>query len=198
MRLPLGRFTLVVSYPLVCIMTAVMILDRSCLVVLCFLAALMHETGHLAALAHFHAAPDTIKLTLFDVAIIDNKKALRKASQELVVILAGVSVNFISAAIAYSVYSCLGGQELLVFSQAHLTLGLFNSLPVYSLDGGQALSLLLEKRFSPGKADRIIMAVSLVFLFPMALWGFLILFQTRYNFTLLLASVWLIAETLRR
>lgn len=198
MRLPLGRLTLVVSYPLVCIMTSVIILDHSCSVVLCFLAALMHESGHLAALARFHAAPDTIKLTLFDIAIIDNRKALRKTSQELVVILAGVSVNFISAAISYALYILLDCQELLIFSAAHLTLGIFNSLPVYSLDGGQALSLLLAKHFSPGKTDVIITVVSLVFLFPMALCGFLILLQTRYNFTLLLASVWLIAETLRK
>ena len=197
MRLPLGRMTLIVSYPLICIMTAVMILDRSCAVVLCFMAALLHELGHLAALAYFRSAPDTIRLTLFDIAIIDNKKALRKPSQELAVILAGVSVNFVCAGLSYAAFSIFGRQELMVFMTAHLTLGLFNSIPVYSLDGGQALALLLAKHFSPAKADMISTVVSLVFLFPLALCGFLILLQTKYNFTLLLASVWLIAETLR-
>ncbi len=197
MKLRFGRITFVVSYPLVGLMTAVIILDRSYSVLLCFLAAVLHELGHIATLELLHSPPDTIRLTLFDIAIVDNKKALRGTRRNLAVILSGAAVNYLFAALSYIVFLSTGWKELSVFTAAHLTLGIFNSLPVCSLDGGQALNIILQRRFDPEMCDRIMKIVSLIFLFPMALWGFLLLLQTRYNFTLLLASAWLIFETLR-
>ena len=197
MKLRIGRLTFVISYPLLCVMTAVIILDSSYSVLLCFSAAVMHELGHLAALAAYHSAPETIKLALFDIAIIDNKKALRKVSHELVVTLAGVAVNFISAMLLLIVQMFCSSNELAVLTAAHLTLGGFNSLPIYSLDGGQALCLILSRHFPPRKANNILTVISLIILFPLALCGFLLLLQTRYNFTLLLVSLWLIFETLK-
>ena len=56
---------------------------------------------------------------------------------------------------------------------------------------GLALRSLLSLRLGPRRAGRFATGVSLLFLFPMAVLGFLILLRTRYNFTLLAMSLYL-------
>ena len=92
------------SYPLTAAITAVIILDGSAAVFICLLAAAMHESGHIIMLRHFGTMPEKIKLSLFDAAIIDRKKSLRKNSQELFVILAGIAVNYLSVIAGMIIY----------------------------------------------------------------------------------------------
>lgn len=178
-------------------MTAAVLLDRSCSILLCFAAAVLHELGHIIMLVRFRSPPRTIRLTLFDIAIADRNKSLRDSKRELAVILAGPAVNLVFAGLSFALCRLSGTELLSLFGTAHLALGVFNSLPVCTLDGGQALLILLSMHFPPQKADRILTAVSLAFLFPTAVLGFLLLLKTRYNFTLLLASLWLIFVVLR-
>ena len=193
MSVRFGGITWEWSYPLVGCMTAVLLLDRSCAVVICFLAAVMHESGHLAAMYHYHAMPQRIRLTLFDIAIVDRKKHLRGGKAELVIVLAGVVVNFVSALAGWILFRLTGAAEWQMFFSAHLTLGLFNAMPVDALDGGQAVMLLLNGRFVPETAERVVTVLSVIVLIPALCTGFLILFETKYNFTLLLASLYLSA-----
>ncbi len=198
MSFRIGRTVFELSFPLVGIMTAVILLDTSMSVLLCFAAAIMHELGHLAAMRYYGCIPDRIKLTLFDIAITDRKKVMRNSSHNLVITLAGVAVNFISAVICYIIFSFTGNSVLQQFFASHLTLGLFNSLPVDTLDGGQALLLILTRFFSPDTSEKILMFLSVMVLIPAACLGFLILLQTKYNFTLLLAALYLTAVILYR
>lgn len=184
------------SFPLVCLMTAIVLIDRSLSVVICFGAALMHELGHLIALRLCGSVPDRITLTLFDVAISDKDKAMRKRKQELFVTLAGVGVNFLAAAVGFGVFCWNHQESVMMFVSAHLTLGVFNSIPVSTLDGGQALLILLQHRMSPYRANRILDVLSLVILFPLAAAGFWVLLRSKYNFTLLAVSLYLIAVVL--
>ena len=71
-------------------------------------------------------------------------------------------------------------------------------MPVAALDGGQVLLLLLSCRFAPVTAERILTVISVICLLPMACLGFYLLLLTRYNFTLLLAALYLIALLLLR
>lgn len=83
------------------------------------------------------------------------------------------------------------GETAHPFFFASLGLGLLHSLPIEPLDGGLALRSLLSLRLGPRRAGRFATGVSLLFLFPMAVLGFLILLRTRYNFTLLAMSLYL-------
>ena len=78
-----------------------------------------------------------------------------------------------------------------IFAQASLTLGIFHCLPIEPLDGGLALRALLSSFLKSERAEKITFIVSLVLLFPLAVLGFLILLRTRYNFSLLLMSLYL-------
>ena len=80
-----------------------------------------------------------------------------------------------------------------MFLDTNFTLGLFNILPIDSLDGGQALFILLSMKFSPFTSMKILDIISFMILIPVAVMGFLVLLQSKYNFTLLLTALYLIA-----
>lgn len=193
MKLIFGKLTVDISFPLAVVMTAVILYDSTSSVLVCLIAVILHESGHLLMLYRFGSFPKRIKLTLFDIAITDTHKAVRGFSRELAVILAGIVSNiifFLFSLILYLVYPCA---FLEGFTAANLSLALFNALPVDSLDGGQALVLILSRHFSPDKAVRIVDIISLIILFPLLIPGFLLLLQSKYNFSLLLTALYLIA-----
>ena len=190
MTFQLGKISFEISFPLVALMTAVIIFDTSMSVIICFTSVIAHETGHLLALRHFGSYPKKIKLTLFDIAIIDREKINRSDKAEIIITLAGVTVNFILAGISYFF---IQNPYMEIFFNTNLTLGLFNSLPIDSLDGGQALFILLSRKFSPFTSMKILDIISFMILIPVAVMGFLVLLQSKYNFTLLLTALYLIA-----
>ncbi len=198
MHIKIGTLTIELSFPLVAAMTAVIICDSSMSVTICFIAAIMHEAGHLIALWRYGSFPKKIKLTLFDIAIIDRNKPLRSLKKELAVILAGVTVNIAAAILSYvlnKLFPCTFFENLLT---ANITLAVFNSLPVDSLDGGQAVFLLLCEKMDIKMAMAVLDVISFIILVPIGCIGFLVLFRSRYNFTLLLTAVYLMALILIR
>ena len=65
-------------------------------------------------------------------------------------------------------------------------------LPVMSLDGGQLLYLILSRRLSENSAEKVVNIITFIFIFPLAALGFLLLFKSKYNFSLLFVCVYLI------
>ncbi len=180
-----------ISFPLVAIMTAVIILDTSRTILICFTAAIIHESGHITALGLFRSYPERIKLTLFDAAIIDRKKALRSRGKQLVVTLGGIIYNVLSIPVLYLIYRLTGAAFTKELIYANITLAVFNSLPVYSLDGGEALLIILSRFFDTNKANNIVDLVSFIVLLPIEIIGFMVLLRSIYNFTLLLSGIYL-------
>lgn len=193
MSFRIGKIKFSMSFPLVAVMTAVIMFDTTMSVLLCFIAAVMHELGHITVLKHYNSVPKEIRLTLFDIAITDTDKYIRGSKAEMTVVLAGVAVNFVSAAVGFAFNYFTDIELISKFSSAHLTLAVFNSLPVSNLDGGQALFLALSSFFTPCKAEKIIKVLSYIILIPVAAAGVYVLIITGYNFTLLLTALYLIA-----
>lgn len=77
------------------------------------------------------------------------------------------------------------------FLWTNLALGLFNLLPVESLDGGKALASVLTPYRTARTVSRVVTVTSLCCLLPMATLGFWLLLISRWNVSLLLASVYL-------
>ncbi len=193
MKIRLGNLNIFISIPLCCAMTAVIILDTSQTVVLGCLSAVLHELGHLMFMKKYDSFPKSIKISLFDVAIIDDNRKNLPLKQELLIILGGVMMNFIFGALFLVLFLYFNYDFLLITAGANILLLVYNLLPVDTLDGGQALYLLLSSRLSEELTEKIMLIVSLVILFPCAVLGFLLLLKSRYNFTLLFTSLYLIA-----
>ena len=112
-------------------------------VLLLFLAGLLHELGHLAAMGLFHRSVRSVALcgagTLFTPA-----EQYGAYWQDIVVSLSGPAVNLALGGIFLSL------DRTSAFGMLHLGLGLFNLLPYANLDGGAVCG-----RFRRGKSERL-------------------------------------------
>jgi len=183
MRAKLFNIYFETSFLSVAVMSAVLILDTSNRVVLCFISALIHECGHLFAMYCFSIKPDSIKLRLFDIVInADTNKAF---IPELIITLSGPMFNFVAAFVFF-----FFSKTLFVIN---LVIGVFNLLPIDTFDGGHALSLLLSLKFSFKTVRATIKTLTFVFLVPIFIVGVLLLFYSKYNYSLLLISLYMVA-----
>lgn len=170
------------GYEVVAAITAVLILDRENRVICCFAAALLHEIGHILMMRLTGVRVRGLRLRLFDVLIeADAPDSFR---DDVLITLGGVTVNLILAAALAPVSMRL--------SLPHLVLGVFNLLPVMSLDGGHLLSICLARRFSPRVCDAVIRVTTFVFMLPLMIAGIYILLNSGYNYSLLLISLYLL------
>lgn len=152
-----------------------------------FLAAVAcHELAHIGTLFWLRTPPALIKLTALGCRMVPNRERVLSYTQMAVVSLSGPGMNLFCAGLM-----ALLGRINHPFFMASLILGILHSLPVEPLDGGMAFHALLCVAMGREQASKVVLAVSLVFLFPMAVLGFLVLLRTRYNFTLLAMSLYL-------
>ena len=84
------------------------------------------------------------------------------------------------------------------FAISNLSVGMFNLLPVLSLDGGQLIFIILRQRVGADKAEKIVDIITFITIFPLAVLGFIVLFESKYNFSLLFVCVYLIVSLLTR
>ena len=124
-------------------------------------AALIHECAHLAALRIFGVRVERVRLGAFG-AEIRCRACTMTYPQELLCALAGIAANLFFAALLARAALHLSWESGYVCAGAHLTLALFNALPVQPLDGGRALYLLCSWLWESVTAARICAVVGLV------------------------------------
>lgn len=191
MKLKIHNTQVYISYTLICLCAMCLVTNSFNGFVICLLSVLFHETGHIIPIAVFGSFPRTIKISLFEINISDDFRNKRTFSQNLIIIFFGPFANFICFIIFYLLYLFCNDMFLSI-AMVNLFLGLFNMLPVLSLDGGQILYLLLSRKFEDIKSQKAVNILTFIFIFPLALLGFILLFQTKYNFSLLAVCLYLI------
>ena len=169
-----------ISFYFFAFLCAAALADRSGIMLCGLLAAMLHESGHIALMLLIPGqSPDEIDLTPFGVRI-KNSPLSEFGRGNAWVLAAGSGANFLCAAATFGF--------LPRFAAVSLVLGGMNLLPVEGMDGGGILRMLLERRLSGAAADRALKAVSWVTLCLMAAAGICVLTATGYNFTLLGAA----------
>lgn len=150
------------------------------------LAVCLHESAHLAVLFFFRSPPKLARISALGCRIVLDPAKPLNCRKSTFVSLAGPAVNLFS-------FGCMALLEMYghPFAIGSLALGLFHSLPIEPLDGGMALRSFLSGHMETEKAEKIVFGISLFFLIPLSVLGFLILLRTRYNFSLLALSLYL-------
>lgn len=191
MKFRLRSTEVIISYLVICMVAISVILGIFEGFMWCSAAIALHECGHLSVMASLGYFPKRIKISLFEISISDPGRQQRRTAENAWIIFFGPFVNFICFLLGYLLY--LNGKELVFpFAAANLSVGLFNFLPVMSLDGGQLLYLFLMKFLSPERAEKTVDRLTFVFVFPLAALGFLVLLKSKNNFSLLFVSVYLV------
>ena len=152
------------------------------------LAAMLHEGGHLLAMFLMKTPPSELRLCPFGIEIVKRESRANHYVQDVVVSLSGPCANAVACIILFST-----GQGESVFFAAHFLLAVLNLLPIEPLDGGQALFAFLCLRHPLETAGKVIEIVSFFTLLPLSVLGFVILFRSQHNFSLLLAACYMMA-----
>lgn len=163
------------------LLTIVLIFDKSGGIFCCFFSSFFHEIGHLLAILVLKQKVDRIEFSLFDIKIKSNYYV--SFSKELIITLSGVAFNFILFLFFI--------RTIKLFALANLFIGIFNLLPVSTLDGGQAINIILNKFISEEKSVIILNILTVIFAIPIFTLGIIVLFNTGYNFSFLLLGVYL-------
>ncbi len=180
-----------VSYPAVAFFALAILSAPDIKVYLCLLSAVCHELGHLLAMKKYGFSVRAVSINLGDISIrSENSPCIFKA--ELTITLAGVLINFMLSVLSVILWYISKLFFFRDFAVANLCIGCFNALPLSSLDGGNLLVIALERRYSLKTAEKILTIVTAVFLLPLLIIGFLVLFSAKNNFSLLFAALYLI------
>lgn len=178
-----------VPFLLLAALTAGLFYDRSGLFASALASAALHEGAHLLAMRALNSCPEQIRLTPFGADIVKNGSAFRSYRRDALISLAGPAANLAQTVLLGFFFP---GRFRNLYL-AGFALFLFNLLPVGPLDGGQALYALLCSFQGPEKAEKLVGALSFLVLAPLAALGFFVLFRSRWNFSLLLVCVYLMA-----
>lgn len=157
------------------------------------LSGILHEGGHVFSLLLLGERPQKICFGLFGLTVLRRNDIKLNYKNEIITAFCGPFVNIAICVCALLFYlNYRDNQVLFSVVAINAALALFNLLPVSGLDGGRILECVLLKRFSVEKSEIILCVTSLVVLIPLTVAGFLTLVKSRYNFSLLLLSVYLL------
>lgn len=166
-------------------------------VLIVILSSILHELSHIAALTIFGCLPKEVTLSFYGMKMIKSSDLSLSFSQEIIVYSAGCAVNFMIFALFAVINLFFPNEIYLKISAVNMILGVFNLLPVFSLDGGKVLEFALKKHFTQVKSEKILNAVSFCFIIPLYFFGFFTLIKTRSNFTLLICALYLTISSLK-
>jgi Zn-dependent protease/CBS domain-containing protein len=171
---------------------------------LLFVSVTLHELGHsLVALKHGVRVQDITLMPMGGLARME--EIPEEPKREFSIALAGPLVNFALAAALYLLSTSLGwgssfslsglsqsmsqvsAKSLLIYlTTANFTLGVFNLVPAYPMDGGRILRALMALRMDHGRATAIAVKIGQGLAFLIGLWGF-----TTGSFTLVLIAIFI-------
>lgn len=154
---------------------------------------LIHESGHLLVMKALGVPAVCVRCGLFGLEILEEKAMPEKILGPICSFrwqgpLANGAAFLLLLPVSYGIASPF----VVKFLSANGIMAIFHLLPVEPLDGGQALYAGFCRWMPPARAEKICRAVSFLTLLPLGILGFSVLLYSRYNFSLLLVSLYLL------
>lgn len=154
---------------------------------LMFLILFCHEMSHLTAICFEDIKISYVKIEPFGITIRLKERIFKNPQKEIVMAFAGPLINFIFAFGGYKI----NYTELQYFIYANLSMGIFNLLPAYPLDGGRILKAYLSKKYGYIKSYRFVLRLSKLIAVLITLTGVYILYITKFNFLISITGCFL-------
>lgn len=177
------------AFPSIVFFVVLAVAGRDFIYFLPFVAALLHELGHLLVMLICGQPVKQITVLPFG---IDIKKSTLISSYkaDIAVSLAGIVVNILMIALCGILPE---NTAVEFFKQSNVVLFAINVLPIKSLDGGQILEKLLLLTLPPDTVERVMAFCSMVYIILVGSVAIWVLFYSGYNFTLLFMCMYLFA-----
>ena len=180
-----------ISFPAVAFLCLTIICDKKGNMLFCLLASFLHEIGHLFIMKLEGVSLHSVSFKIGEVVIKADSSSL-SYRDEILISSGGVFVNFILAVIFYFIYTLSGNLFCHSFFVSNAAIGVFNLLPIRFLDGGDILWLILQNFLTRKVTDVILTILTVIFIVPVIVSGFIFILNSKYNYSLLLAALYLI------
>ena len=151
LELRIGNLRFCLGFSFFLLVTVICRWQAGPMLLLTFLAILLHELGHLLAMLTKNISVKSINFTVFGVHIVRFESHSAAAASLIWVYLAGPLTNLLLALLCISLER---GEGLRYFGSVNLLLGLLHLLPAGNLDGACALRELLDLLL-PGRWVRL-------------------------------------------
>ncbi len=149
-----------------------------------FIIITIHELTHILVAKMFKVK--LVKLIIYplgQMAVLDNIFLIKPIKRILIICLAPIMNIFLGFMFIF-----LDNEFLAI---ANFSIGIFNSLPIYPLDGGKLLYLIFARKVGILNADKIIIKISRIFTKLIILLGFIQVILYPYNISIICIGVYL-------
>ncbi len=183
MLLRINSFKFFISFPAVALVSIIVLSSVYTDYLLCLSAVIIHESGHLTTMILTGNIPEGVEIRAFEVKLLKRSRYNTSYLKDILIISSGPLINILISIIFNGInYK---------FAAINLFLGLFNLLPASNLDGGQLVFLILTGFINFEQASKAVDIITLIISFPVFFIGLIILFNSKYNFSILFIGLYL-------
>ena len=145
------------------------------------LIIIIHELRHIISAKMFGWNFYKIKIYPFGGVSTFDEKINKPLIEELIILICGPIFQIVLFFIVYLffIYGFVSFRNYLIFMNYHYTLLFFNLLPIYPLDGGRIINIVINKYFPYKKGNKFVILLSTIFILIM------LLFYKSLNFSLM-------------
>ncbi|MBQ9375263.1 MAG: hypothetical protein IJU04_02865 [Ruminococcus sp.] len=182
LRFHFGKININVSFTFFAVLALIVLLQNAVLysIIIALSCCLLHELGHLIAMAVVSQTPNDITLYGGGIKISSITTSQISYNSELLILFAGSAVNILIYIILIMI-----NNELSSFATANLFFGIFNLMPLKYFDGGRILGIVL-------KSTKLICIIRIVFVILFAILIFFMLTVKVYNISFLLTFLYIL------
>lgn len=190
MKFKLFGTEIYISFLFCAVIALMLAFDRTGLVIPTLFAAFIHETGHLFTMWVVGCEPKAVKLIPASVKII--KGFPKKKNGDMIIAVSGPLVNLLLFATLYLNYFLFGNKVILNFALLNLVMAVFNMLPVFGLDGGTVLILLLNKKYDIDKSVFTVKLITFIMSIAAFVLGIYLIFTGTFNISVFIVGLYLL------
>jgi len=177
-----------ISFLLIAMLTLFSLYDKTGIAYCSVISAAMHELGHLAAAALLKLKVRELSFMPFGIRMVLKRDlSLVKTGKKILLLSMGSLVNLITFVVLSFIY-----KQPTLLALTSLVTGVFNLLPVSTLDGGRILTEVLLLKLPENKAHNISDFISLFISFLLFVLGAIAISVTGYNVSLIITAIYLV------
>lgn len=192
------KFPLEIRTDFFLVITFMLLICDSRTVLISLFSSLFHECGHLVSMLLFHQKIDRVLFSASGMRIDRRECSRLTLKAETVTALSGVFVNFCLAFVSYMIFLAAKSEFFLSVTAVNLVIGVFNLLPVESLDGGNVLRCILISRIPVEKAESTLTDVSITVVIMLIIFFAVTVFTKTVNPSLTVVLIYLVFLLINR
>ncbi len=176
-----------------------MVTDDSFTIVYGLIFAFMHELGHILSMKILGYKIENINFGVLNIDIINEKRKFSENKfKEFLILFSGCAINFLFAGLFEFLYVCSKISIFNVMFIQNISIGIFNLLPINSLDGAKILEIFIKDKLSYSVSVKIFDLISMLFLIPVIFLGVFVIIKSQHNFSLFIVGVYLLSLFLKK